>query len=224
MASDAVIVDDIHIAGDVSAGGLAVPADASIEDKHIAASAAIERYKMAQDATAPFSVPLLSFRVWNNLGSLLPSTPASDDLGIVGGAFATAAPVISSGDLKAAGATTRYARAIYQIPPEYDAFATVQIVCHAGMNTTAADNSATLDVECYRSDRDGSMSADLATTAAQSINSLTFADKTFAVTSTVMRGGDIVDLRLTVAVNDAATGTAVIAMVGAVELQCDIRA
>ena len=68
------------------------------------------------------------------------------------------------------------------------------------------------------------MSADLATTAAQSINSLTFSDKTFAVTSTVMRGGDIVDLRLTVAVNDAATGTAVIAMVGAVELQCDIRA
>lgn len=180
------------------------------------------RSNLAQDPNAVFTVPWVDFRVWDALATNLPATGANDDLGLYGGTFGSASPKLSTGDVKAAGCT-RYARCQFQLPAEYDAGQSVTLRCHAGMTTTVADTSASLDVECYKSDTEAGVGSDICATAAQSINSLTDADKDFTITPTGLTAGDVLDIRLTITVVDAATGTAVIADIGAVEMLVDIK-
>lgn len=179
---------------------------------------------IAQRTLSPFQIPLTSFRVHDALQTNLPGTPATDDLGLIGGSFGSASPVIQTGDLKAAGDTTRYARVLYQLPYSYDQGQTILIRIHSQMVTTVADTTATVDVSCYRSDTIGGVGSDLVTTSAQSNNSLTDADYDFTVTPTGMVPGDVIDIRVLLQVNDAATGTAVIGEIGSVALLCDTRA
>jgi hypothetical protein len=153
----------------------------------------------------------------------LPGTAATDDLALIGGTFGTNAPSIQAGDLKAAGATTRYARCVFQLPPEFVIGGTVQIRTHAGMKTTVADTSCVVDFSAYRSNLEDGVGSDLVTTAATTINSLTEADKDFAVDSATLLPGDYLDIRMLVTCTDAATGTAVIPFIGSVEVLLDIR-
>jgi hypothetical protein len=180
------------------------------------------RANMTQDPNAVFTVPLVSLRTWDALATNLPATGGTDDLGLYGGTFASATPKVSTGDVKAVGCT-RYGRFQFQLPAEYDAGQTITLVLHAGMTTTVADTSAVVDVECYKSDREAGLGSDLCTTAAQSINSLADADKSFTITPTGLSAGDVLDIRLTITVVDAATGTAVIADIGAIEFLVDIK-
>jgi hypothetical protein len=153
----------------------------------------------------------------------LPDAGANDDLGLIGGTFASASPTLQTGDLKSAGATTRYARAQIRLPAEYQAGQTVVLRFHAGMLTTQSDGTATLDVQCYCSDEEAGISADLCATAAQSINSLTLADIDFSITPTSLTAGDLLDVRIAIAISDAAGATAVIGCIGAAKLLCDVR-
>lgn len=184
---------------------------------------ALPRASLEQDNLAEYPIPWTAWRVWDALATNLPGTSATDDLGLIGGTFATASPSIQTSDLKAAGATTRYARCQVALPPEYVAGQTVTIRFHAGMVTTIADNSATIDLQAYKSDDEAGISSDLVTTSATTINNLTLADKDFAITATSLAPGDVLDLRVAVAVNDASTVTAVIAIIGAASLLCDIK-
>lgn len=202
------IPDDLRVQGDLIVGG-SIPT--------------VSRSGITQESLAEYPVKLTDFRVHDALQTNLPGTSAADDLGLTGGAFGSASPSLNSSDLKAAGATTLYARVQLELPPEYDAGQTVQIRLHAGMVTTVADTAATIDVECYESDGEAGVGSDLCTTAAQTINSLTLADKDFTITESGLSPGDVLDLRITMAINDAATGTAVQGQVGKVSLLCDIR-
>jgi len=172
-----------------------------------------------------FPIPLTDFRVWDDMAALLPSAGATDDLGMIEGTFGSATPSLRTEDLKAAGATNNRARVLVQLPWEYVAAQTVTLRFKAGMITTAADTSATLDCEVYKlqDDPDDAIGSDLVTTAATSIDSTTFADIDFTVTVTNLSPGDILDVRITTAVNDAATGTAVIAGITSAKLLCDVR-
>lgn len=183
----------------------------------------LSRSEVAQEANAVYPIPWVDFRVWDAITTNLPGTSATDDLGLIGGTFGTNTPSIQTSDLKTAGSTTRYARVQVQLPPEYQAGETVSVRLHAGMLTHVADVSATLDVECYKSDRERGVSADLCATAAQSINSLTLASKTFIITSTSLTPGDVLDIRLTMVVNDAASATAVIGCIGEAAMLFDIQ-
>jgi len=181
-----------------------------------------ERTNLQQDTNQPFVIPLINARVHDAPQTNLPGTAADDDLGLAGAAFGTNSLYLTTGDVKAAGCT-RYARFQIPIPMEYDAGETLTLRCHAGMQTTVADTSATLDVEAYKSDEEGGIGSDICATAAQSINSLTDADYDFAITPTGLSPGDMLDVRLTVTVADSATGTAVIANVGALQLLADVK-
>lgn len=164
-------------------------------------------------------------RVHDNLAALLPVAGATDDLGNVPGTVGTTAPSLQTEDLKAAGATDNKAAFFLKVPDWYLPGSTLTLVCNAGMITTVADTTATLDVECWVPDyanADGTVSSDLCTTAAQSINSTTFADKSFTIDDDVaghaIAPGDILQFRITTAVNDGATGTAVIAAIRKIHL------
>lgn len=181
------------------------------------------RSELTQHDNAVFAVPLTLFRTWDALATNLPATPANDDLGLVTGTLGTDGPSLQTGDLKAAGSTTRYARVQVRLPAEYVSGQTVTVRASAGMLTTVADVAATLDVQAYRVERDGGVGSDLCSTSAQDINDLTLANMDFNITATTLTPGDLLDIRLAVLVNDGATVTAVTGIVAAVELLCDIK-
>ena len=207
------ITNDVVIGGNLRVAGTATFASVS----------GLDRTGLAQDNTQVYHVLPESWKVWDDMDSPLPSTPANDDLGIIGGTFGTDSPSVQTEDLKAAGATNKYARCTFALPPEYVAGETVQIRFHCGMLTTAADASATIDVEVYESDLEAGIGADLCATAAQSCNSTTLADKTFTITSTTLAAGDLLDVRVTMAINDAATGTEVKGIIGGTKVLLDIK-
>jgi hypothetical protein len=207
MATAARFEGDLRVAGDLNVDGN-MPT--------------IPRSRLQQDTERQFVVPLTDMRVHDNLASLLPGSSSADDLAISGGTFGTDAPKLTTGDVKAS-TVTRYARCLLRIPAEYDAAETLKIRLSSGMETTVADTSATVDVEVHKSDREAGVGSDICDTAAQSINSLTFADKDFTIDATGVSPGDMLDVRVAIAVEDSATGTAVIGSLGAIELLADVK-
>lgn len=182
------------------------------------------RTDLEQENIAEYPVNLVTLRVWDALQTALPGTAASDDLGITGGTWGTDAVSITAGDLKAAGATTRRARFTVRLPVEYVAGETVLIQANAGMKTTAADVSCTIDFEAYLTGENSLISgSDLVTTSATTINSTSFAAKQFTLTSSNLSPGDEIDVRVSIACNDAATVASVIPMIAKLSILADIR-
>lgn len=178
---------------------------------------------LKQDSLAIFPIRLTSLRVWDAFHTNLPGTAATDDLALIGTTFGSTAPVITAGDCKALGATSRYARFMVELPECYEAGETVTLSLSAGMVTTVASSSCTVDVECYKIDKITGIGSDLCATSAITINSLVFAAKAFTITPSGLTAGDVLDVRLTIACNDAATGTAVTPTIAGIDLLCDIK-
>lgn len=201
--------DDVTIVGDLTVSGN-MPQ--------------VGRARIQQTQLASYLLPFYVWRVHDAIGTLI-GTAGNDDLGVTGDTFGTDIPYITAGDQKNnTSLNTRYARCVFQLPVEYDAGQDIRIRASAGMVTTVASSAATIDFEVYKSDRETAKTgSDLCDTAAQSINSTTFADKDFTVTSTGLVAGDWLDIRMAIGVNDTATGTAVDAAVGSVEVLLDVR-
>jgi len=178
---------------------------------------------LSQVDLCPLLIPWTAWRIWDNVVAPLGATALSDDdLLMTGGTFATDPPCIQAGDVKAAS-KTRYARCQIAMPWDYVAGQTVTLRFHAGMVTTVAATSCLLDVSAYASDEELGLSADLCATAAQSMNSVTFADLDFVITPTALVAGSLLDIRIEIASVDAATGTPVIPTIGAAKLLYDAR-
>ena len=86
-----------------------------------------------------------------------------------------------------------------------------------------ADTTCTIDAEVYKLDKITGIGSDICATGATSINSLTFADIPFTITPSGVVAGDVLDVRIAIACNDAATGTAVTPTIAAIDLLCDIK-
>jgi hypothetical protein len=195
-----------------------------IANAQLKSDANISRSKLAQSTLKPYTIPLTEGRIHDAIQTPLTGTANTDDLGITGGTFGTDAPTITAGDLKAAGATTRYVRfPNVPIPAEYDDGQTLTLRVRGGMGTTVADVSATVDAQAYKPDGEGAVGGDLVATDAQSINDTNAADCDFTITPTGLVAGDTLDVRIAVAVNDAATATAVDAEIYEVQLLADVR-
>ncbi|CAK9100768.1 Uncharacterized protein SCF082_LOCUS47139 [Durusdinium trenchii] len=183
----------------------------------------LQHTQFAQRALRPFSIDLFVGMTHDAIRTQLPASAGTDDLGYIPGTFGTSSPTIQTGDLASAGSTTRKARFRTRLPHEYEDGETVQIRVYAGMDTNIADNAATVDIVCYEDDGEGGISADLCATAAQSANSATFANLDFAITATGLVAGSMLDFRIDFLVNDGATGSGVIGVIGALQLLCDCR-
>lgn len=195
--------------------------DSVIENRHCKAGMALERTKLAERALYRKRVPISDFRVWDDLASLPPATSAADDLALVTGAPGTNPPLIQTSDLKTVTAT-RIIGVVIQLDPQYQDGGNIKVVIDAGMQTTVADTSATVDLEAYQLIGDGTVSSDLCATAAQDINSLTYAEKQFTLTPTGLVAGDAIYLKISIAVVDGASVTAVIGSIREVLVLQDI--
>lgn len=157
------------------------------------------------------------FRVHDAIQTALPTTAADDDLALIAGTFGTDTPTIQGVDFGGTS-TTAYARIQVPIPADYQPGGRLTLRANAGMLTSVADTSCTLDAQVYAADRSGAASADLCATAAQSMNSLTKADLDFTITATGRQAGDVLDIRLTVAGTDSANAAIMLPEISAVEL------
>lgn len=183
----------------------------------------VARSELATDSYAPEEIEFTRMRIWDAYQTLI-TTAASDDLGLTAGAFATGCPYITAGDLKAAGSTTRRCRFEKQLGQEYVSGGNLRVTLTAGMLTTISDGTCTIDLECYLFNGDTLKSgSDLVTTAAQSMNSLTFAALNFELTPTSRAAGDKLDFRISITCADTATVTAVTPAIAKVSLMRDIR-
>jgi hypothetical protein len=196
--------------------------DGNINNIDIAGSANIDPAKMAQRVLAESVVPVHSFRVWDAVTTNPPSAASADDLGLVTGTWGTNPARLTAGDLKAQGATTRRVYFSVPVPANYDDGETIQVRIRAKMETTLADVSCTVDLEAYVG-ASGAVGSDLVTTSAQSINSLTAANYDFTLSGSGINPGDLIECRLSIACNDAASATAVTPAVYKVSLLCDTR-
>jgi hypothetical protein len=188
----------------------------------IAGNADIATTKLAQRVLAESIIPLTQARTWDSVAVNLPAAATSDDLGLVSGTFGTNPARITAGDVKALGPTTRRLYLAIPIPANYEDGQTIQLQIRAKMETTVADVSCTLDAEAYVG-ADGAVGSDLVTTAAQSMNSLSAAAYTFTINATGVDPGDLLEVRLSISSNDAATATAVTPAIYSIALLCDTR-
>jgi len=182
-------------------------------NKHINSSAGIARSKLALESLK-YNQDLESLRIFDSASNaVLPNTAASDDLGLILGTQGTTDFSVQTSDAKATTVTQK-ARFRFWLPPEYEAAGTITLVAYAGMLTTVANGTATVDFSVYAKDEDDiSHSADLVTTSATTINSLTLGAKSFTITPTSRVNGDELSVLMTVAITDSATGTAVIGLI-----------
>jgi len=152
-------------------------------------------------------------------------TPANR-LESVGGTHGTNAPSLQTPDFGGnAAATAYYARSEIRLPAEYVAGQSVELRIHAGMLTTVADQSCTVDVAVYKSDEDETSTGDLCADAAVSdnMNSLVFADIDFTITPTTLSPGDLLDVLITVTADDDGNLGVMKGCIGSVQLLCDVR-
>jgi hypothetical protein len=218
------ITGDLDVTGDLSMGTITLPGGV-VADAQIANGAEVRRAALALDALKPYGVPLTYFRVWDDISDPLPNAAANDDLGLINGTFATDAPMIQAGDIGGA-ASTRRARFLIPIPAEYAAAETLQLQASAGMITTICDDTCTLDFEAYELDLDGGLvggPTDLIATAAQSMNSLTFAELVYTITATNLVAGDVLDVRASIAYSDVGDAGVMIPAIADVRLLADVR-
>lgn len=204
MATVASIVGDVVVSGTLTPTTLAIPSSytntwprASLTEE-VGAKYQLSFFDMHTDEATP--APL--------------GATASGKLALVRGTIGTDQIMLQTPDCKSNGGVAPYvALAKFSIPPEYSAAGTFQVALRVKMVTTVADTSATCDVECWESAADGTVGSDICATAAQSMNSLTSATKTFTITATTLAAGDDLTFRITLAVRDNAGGAAVIASI-----------
>lgn len=171
-------------------------------------------------AVVPHSIPAHEWRKTDGV-TINPVTAATTNFGLVYGTDGTDFPHLETIDGKNA-TTAVVSRVIYRLPSNYVAGSAVTIRIRAGMKTTVATNtgSTTVGLNVYSNSGVGNLgSADLNTTAAQSVNSLTAADKDFVITPTGLVAGQDLHIKMTLTVTDVATGTAVIGTVNHAELR-----
>lgn len=171
--------------------------------------------------TATYTIPLSRFRKTDaNYATDLPAASAAGVLGCSGLTHGTNTPNLYTEQANG-NAKTDMGRCEFVLPPEYVAGGAITLRVHARTNPVAAGGGAgtsTLDAQVHKSNREAGAGSDICATGAQSINSATWADKDFTITPTGLVAGDLLDIELTIAVNDTGGGSAAYGFIGAVQV------
>lgn len=138
------------------------------------------------------------WRVWDALITNLAGADGTDDLGLVTGTYLTANPTFNVTVATPTNAPF-YARRSYTLPSNYVSGTDLTIVLNA--TETVAATTANIDINAVDQD---SPSSDIVATAAQSIIGASATDYSFTVTGTNLKPGDVLDIRISITLNDAA--------------------
>ncbi len=180
------------------------------------------QFKQAGVSTAiePFAILATDWKKADGVTPLAASASTTNP-GVVIGTDGTNFPTVQTIDGKAA-TTAVVMRTIVRLPSNYAAGSSITLRFKAGMITTVSDTSCTLGVNVYSNAGNNIGSADINATSAQSINSLTFANKDFTITPTGLVAGQELHIKVTITITDSATATAVIGAVGHTEIRPNV--
>lgn len=194
---------------------IAVAAD--IVGQPVRAGKTAGTYALAKstDVQGQVELPLdfTDMRVWNAIQTPAVTTAANDDLAVIQGTPGTDDITLQGADFGGTTATN-IGMFIVELPEDYQAGSPLTVRATAGALTTVSDNALTMDVVVYQSEDDGTASADLCATAAQSINSLTMAEKDFVITAASLKPGDTLHVQVSITGTD--TGNAGV-MIGEIQ-------
>lgn len=182
----------------------------------------VDRSDFDQQDGVPYTIPLTDVRVHDAMATNLPATAAADDMGLITGTPGTDAPTLQGVDF---GGTTSDEKGAFEfvLPAEYTSGETVTARVRAGILTTVADASLTLDLECWKATDAGGVGSDLCATAAQDVNNLTFANKDFVITPTGFAAGDRLIFRVSFAGTDAGNLGVMIPEITKIQILLDIK-
>lgn len=198
--------------------------DGSLTQDALSSATRIETTKLAARSLAEIRIPFVNLRKTDGtFDENLPDSTTTGDAfpSLVGGTHGTATPMVKTADFASASGTQSF-RFEAIMPPNYVAEDDIAIRVRARM-ATDADTSKTLDCLAFLEDGDGAVSgSDKCTTAAQTITT-SWANYTFVITSTGVSAGDMFDVQLDIALNDAATGSGVVCEISKISLLCDTQ-
>jgi hypothetical protein len=160
-------------------------------------------YTYTGASTETISVPMTDFRVWDAVGTNLPVAAATnDDLALITNT-STCQYYLATKDYGGTTDGVQYATALVAIPDNYIAAddLKIRVKCAA---VAVADAAMTVDIAAT----EVGSTTDIVATTAQSINSTTAATKDFTLTATNVAPGDVLAVRLAVAVNDSGDASA----------------
>jgi len=182
----------------------------------------VARSNLVQDALAEYPIQLTDVRVHDAMHTNLPGTAADDDMALITGTPGTDAPTLQGVDF--GGASTDEKGAFeFTLPPEYDAGETLTVRVRGAMLTTISDGTALVDVECWKKDDDGAVGSDICATSAQSINSVTPADKDFTITPAGLAPGDVLVIRVAFSGSDTGNAGVMIPEISKISVLADIK-
>ena len=177
----------------------------------------ITRAMQAQKTSEVFGIPFAWVRNATGGGALTGAAgaPTAADHGMTISASTGAA--LMFGAPSDTETETQTATITVPLPPNYVADASVVVRVYARCDNADA-TTATLDVVLFESDKNGAAGADLVTTAAQSIDTVTWAALDFTVTDTTLAPGDLLVIGIITAVVDPGGGGTPRAEIGSIEL------
>ena len=199
MSTVGTIQGDLNVTGTVNQGTMTIPNSVVGQ---------LPQANLTQRDLQAIDIPLQSL-ITDEATPVPLAAAAAGKLGLVRGTVGTDTFRARTVDCKSNGVVASYtALASFILPDNYVSGETVQLALLCKMDTTIADASATVDVECWKEVGDGTVGSDLCETLAQSINSLTAALKYFVITPSGLVAGNKFYVRFTISVRDNAhTGT-----------------
>jgi len=183
----------------------------------------VARSNLVQDDAAPYVIDLVTdMRVFDARQTNLPGTAANDDMGLITGTPGTDAPTLQGVDFGGTSTDEKCAFT-FRLPAEYVSGETITLRVRAAMLTTLSDGTATVDAQVYKEDGAGAVGADICATAAQSINSLTPANKDFTITPTGLVAGDVLQVVLAFGGSDVGNLGVMIPEISKVTMLLDVK-
>ena len=181
--------------------------------------ASLNREDLVQEALQIYNIPLTEMKMTTGLE--LPVAGDSTYLGMAFGTHGSAAPYLV-GTVTNTDSKTEVARLQFILPPEYEDGQSVSVRLHARVDV-ARQASASVDVQCYKVDKEIGVGSDICATAAQSINTDVWADKDFTITPTGLVAGDLLDIEITGVGDDTGGSSNGYVQIGAVQMLLDIK-
>ncbi|MFA7070201.1 MAG: hypothetical protein WC144_05105 [Sulfurimonas sp.] len=162
--------------------------------------------------SSAFSVNFTDLRRTGDCALILPNAGDNTNLGITTGASGAANISLTSSN--PTGATkTEKARFQFIIPANYIAASDLTLTASARV-AVALQVSATLDFTAFESNKELGVGADICATAAQSINTNVWANYAYTITGAALLPGDVIDIEMTIALDDTAGAHAGFGQIG----------
>ena len=196
--------------------------DGTIGNSEIKADAGIARSKLEETSLQRYQISLMA-DARNADGTVLDATGSDSNFKINAGGWGSGTLTLDGPTVQNTTKTTTLAFE-FCLPAEYQADQDVQLVVHAKYDDSGGGTSptCTVDAEVYELGDDGTVGSDLNSTAEITLTT-TFADSAITITDTGITAGERLMCLVRTSITEGGDTGTLQAVIGSVEIQCDIK-